>query len=78
MIDSPAHELCMSNVIPFPVRVPEPEPEFDIDLFTAVDVAIRDLRDIAQRLRGDETGHEQAQECMLMLARALESARLSG
>ncbi|WGD29902.1 hypothetical protein AncyloWKF20_19465 [Ancylobacter sp. WKF20] len=69
----------MSNVIPFPARVREPEPDdFDIDLFTAVDVAIRDLRDIAQRLRGDVTGQEQAEECMLMLARALESARLSG
>ncbi|CAA0112992.1 Uncharacterised protein [Starkeya nomas] len=67
----------MSNVIPFPVRVAEPESEFeyDIDIFTAVDVAIRDLRDLAQRLRGDVSGQEQAQECLDMLTRALENAR---
>ncbi|MBS9476829.1 hypothetical protein [Ancylobacter radicis] len=70
----------MSNVIPFPARLPEPafEDDLDIDLFTAVDVAIRDLYDLAQRLRGDETGHEQARECMAMLARALEQARVPG
>lgn len=67
----------MSNVIPFPVRVAEPEAEseYDIDIFTAVDVAIRDLRDLAQRLRGDVSGQEQAQECLDMLTRALENAR---
>lgn len=70
----------MSNVIPFPARPPQPafEEDMDIDLFTAVDVAIRDLRDLAQRLRGDETGQEQAQECLAMLSRALENARLQG
>lgn len=72
----------MSNVVPFPIRVPEPdyayEADLDIDLVTAVDVAIRDLRDIAFRLRGDATGHEQARECLDMLTRALESARAQG
>lgn len=68
----------MNNVIPFPARAASPEPELDIDLFTAVDVAIRDLRDISQRLRGDETGHEQARECLEMLSRALENARALG
>ncbi|WP_244616855.1 MULTISPECIES: hypothetical protein [Xanthobacteraceae] len=59
------------------MRVAEPESEFeyDIDIFTAVDVAIRDLRDLAQRLRGDVSGQEQAQECLDMLTRALENAR---
>ncbi|MCS0502994.1 hypothetical protein [Ancylobacter mangrovi] len=69
----------MSNVIPFPARLPEPDIASDsapdIDLFTAVDVAIRDLRDIARRLHGDESGQEQAEQCLDMLTRALESAR---
>ena len=70
----------MSNVVPFPVRVPAPENEgeFEIDLLTAVDVAIRDLRDIAFRLRGDASGQEQAHECLDMLTRALENARAQG
>lgn len=68
----------MSNVIPFPVRAADSEGELDIDLMTAVDVAIRDLRDLAFRLRGDATGHEQAQDCLDMLTRALESARMHG
>ena len=67
----------MSNVIPFPVRV-SPNEDPDIDLMTAVDVAIRDLRDLAQRLRADEAGHEQAQECLHMLTRALENAHAYG
>lgn len=71
----------MSNIIPFPARPAPIETEvdlYDIDLLTAVDVAIRDLRDIAQRLHGDETGQEQARECLSMLARALENARAYG
>lgn len=68
----------MSNVIPFPVRLAEPESELDIDILTAVDVAIRDLRDLATRLHGDTTGQEQAQECLDMLTRALENYRLHG
>jgi hypothetical protein len=68
----------MSNVIPFPVRVPASETEPEIDLFTAVDVAIRDLRDIASRLKADEAGRVQATECLNMLARALASAQAVG
>lgn len=68
----------MSNVIPFPVRLPLHETEPEIDLFTAVDVAIRDLRDIARRLAADEAGREQATECLNMLARALASAQAAG
>ena len=67
----------MSNVIPFPARVTHPDPELEIDLMTAVDVAIRDLRDLAQRLRGDAAGQEQAEECLQMLARALENAQMA-
>ncbi len=68
----------MSNVIPFPVRVPAYEAEPEIDLYTAVDVAIRDLRDIARRLATDDAGREQATECLNMLARALASAQATG
>lgn len=68
----------MSNVIPFPVRVPACEAEPEIDLYTAVDVAIRDLRDIARRLAADDAGREQATECLNMLARALATAQATG
>jgi len=59
----------MSNVIPFKKR-PEPVavPTSDIDLLTAVDAAIRDLRDIAQGCDGEV--REQADECRRMLERA--------
>ncbi len=68
----------MSNVIPFPVRAPAYEPDPEIDCYTAVDVAIRDLRDIARRLAADDAGREQATECLNMLARALASAQATG
>ena len=41
----------------------------EIDLVTAVDVAIRDLREILL-CWGSETAQERAQECELMLRRA--------
>lgn len=63
----------MSNVIPFPARPAYAEDDLDIDLVTAVDVAIRDLRELAERLHADDAGREQAQQCMSMLARALEN-----
>jgi hypothetical protein len=60
----------MSNVIPFKKKKPVAEPVAvtEIDLLTAVDAAIRDLRDIAGRC--DEQGRGQAEECRLMLERA--------
>ena len=60
----------MSNVIPFRKKKPAVEPvaPAEIDLLTAVDAAIRDLRDIADRC--DDTGRRQADECRLMLERA--------
>jgi hypothetical protein len=42
----------------------------DIDLATAVDVAIRDLREILS-CWGSEAARERAQECELTLLRAL-------
>ena len=68
----------MTNVIPFPTRPVAPEFAPDIDLVTAVAVAIRDLRDLAERLRGDSGGLEQALQCMDMLSRALETSREAG
>lgn len=41
----------------------------EIDLVTAVDAAIRDLREILL-CWGSETAQERAQECELMLSRA--------
>jgi len=62
----------MSNVIPFKRRVPDPVPEADIDIFTAVDAAIRDLRDIAQACDGAVL--LQVVECRRMLERAFRAA----
>ena len=62
----------MSNVIPFRNRVPDPVPETDIDIFTAVDAAIRDLRDIAHACDGAVLG--QVDECRRMLERAFRAA----
>lgn len=54
----------MGKVIAFPQLVP---PHEEIDLLTAVDVAIRDIREIAVRSEGCR---EQAEECLRMLERA--------
>jgi hypothetical protein len=62
----------MSNVIPFKKRVAEPAPEGDIDIFTAVDAAIRDLRDIARGCEGEV--RDQVDECRLMLELAFRDA----
>ncbi len=66
----------MAEIIQFPLRATEPdeEEEPDIDLITAVDVAIRDLRDIARAL-GEDTVREQAEACRRMLERAFHTAQ---
>ncbi len=64
----------MANIIQFPVRTRDEDSDPDVDLMTAVDVAIRDLRDIAERL--DHPGREQAESCRRMLERSLDAARL--
>lgn len=68
----------MGEVIAFPVRSFEADTEMDIDLVTAVDVAIRDLRDIAAQLRGDDRIRQQADECLDMLKRALAASQVAG
>jgi hypothetical protein len=60
-----------SNVIPFKKRFADPMGT-DIDLVTAVDAAIRDLRDIAQASEGRL--REQADECRQMLEQAFAAA----
>lgn len=67
----------MAQVIPFRRNVTPAEDEIDIDLLTAVDVAIRDLRDISSRCE-QETARKQADECCRMLERALQSALAEG
>ena len=62
----------MSNVIPFKKRVVEPAPAEEIDLVTAVDAAIRDLRDIARACDGP--AREQAAACGRMLEQAFRAA----
>ena len=64
----------MAEVIPFPsrfLRSPEDEPE--VDLMTAVDVAIRDLREIA-RTMDMASSRARADECRRLLERAYEAA----
>ena len=58
----------MAKIIQFPVRTRDEDSDPDVDLMTAVDVAIRDLRDIAERL--DHPGRAQAESCRRMLERS--------
>ena len=60
----------MAEIIPFPTKA---EDGLDLDLVTAVDVAIRDLRDIL-RGWGEEPARNQAVECRLMLEQAYRAA----
>jgi hypothetical protein len=60
----------MSNVIHFKPRVSPTEP--DIDIFTAVDAAIRDLRDISRGCDGSVRG--QVEDCRRMLEHAFRIA----
>lgn len=64
----------MAEVIPFPLRLRQPEDELEVDLMTAVDVAIRDLREIA-RTMDMAASRARADECRRLLERAYEAAR---
>ncbi len=64
----------MAEVIPFRGRSEPACAEIDIGLLTAVDAAIRDLRDIVQHW-GEEAARIQAEECRRMLERAFRLAR---
>ena len=63
---------AMSNVIPFKKPASEPVPGGEIDLLTAVDAAIRDLRDISHGCDG--AVFHQVEECRRMLERAFGAA----
>ncbi len=65
----------MGNVILFPIKTEAPEVE--IDLYTAVDVAIRDLRDIA-RFCDDDVVRQRSDECRRMLEAAFATALANG
>lgn len=55
----------VTNVIQFPARaVPQPDDD-ELDLLSAVDLAIRDLREIAQS--AGASAQERARECLSML-----------
>ena len=63
----------MAEIVKFRSRADLDEDALDIDLVTAVDAAIRDLRDIIAGW-GEEASRQQADECRRMLERALEAA----
>ena len=63
----------MAEIIPFRSKADIAEATADIDLLTAVDAAIRDLRDISARW-GEEGARRQAEECRRMLERAFDAA----
>ena len=67
----------MSNVVYLDARRPLPVPvgadDMDLDLMTAVDVALRDLADISRHISLD-AAREQAEVCRQMLKAAFEAA----
>jgi hypothetical protein len=63
----------MATIIEFPRRAAVVDEAPEIDLLTAVDAAIRDLRDIAE-LCVDAGARLQAEECRRMLERAYDAA----
>jgi hypothetical protein len=63
----------MAEIIQFRSKADIAEDNCEIDLVTADDIAIRDLRDIAERW-GDESVRIQAEECRRMLERAYDAA----
>ena len=63
----------MGEIIKFRSKADLAEEAGDIDLLTAVDAAIRDLRDISERW-GEEAARLQAEECRQMLERAFNAS----
>ncbi|KFC70965.1 hypothetical protein FG93_02722 [Bosea sp. LC85] len=57
-----------------PLTIPEP---LDIDLLTAVDVALRDLAEVTQYITLP-SAREQAEACRLMLQDAYDAATTTG
>jgi hypothetical protein len=63
----------LADIIPFRRRIEPVCEEEGIDLLTAVDAAIRDLREISARW-GEEASRLQAADCLQMLERAFHAA----
>ena len=63
----------MADIILFPVRSRVESDDEGIDLLTAVDAAIRDLREISARWE-EEASRRQAVDCLQMLERAFQAA----
>ncbi len=55
----------MAEIIVFPARAREGNDD-EVDLLTAVDAAIRDLREISQQC-GEQLVRQRADECRAML-----------
>jgi hypothetical protein len=74
VVDSRGALVRVAEIIPFRRKNRESEEEDSaVDLLTAVDAAIRDLRDIAERW-GEESSRALADECRRMLERAFDAA----
>jgi hypothetical protein len=74
VVDSRGALVRVAEIIPFRRKNRESEEEDSaVDLLTAVDAAIRDLRDIAERW-GEESSRVLADECRRMLERAFDAA----
>jgi len=63
----------MAEIIKFRPKVAVVEDDEAFDIYTAVDAAIRDLKDITERW-GEEAARLQAEECRRMLERAFDAA----
>ena len=62
----------MAQIIQFVAKADRVEDDAEIDLITAVDVAIRDLRDILAAW-GEDAARRQAEDCFHMLQQALDA-----
>lgn len=67
-----SEEQPVNNIIQFPVRAMQQVEDDEIDLLSAVDLAIRDLREIAQT--ASAAAQIRAHECLSMLEGAYASA----
>ena len=64
-LDDSYQGVSVTNVIQFPTRTVLQSGDDEIDLLSAVDLAIRDLREIAQT--ASASAQVRARECLSML-----------
>ena len=72
VFDDSCQDVPVSNVIQFPTRTELQLDDGEIDLLSAVDLAIRDLREIAQT--ASASAQIRARECLSMLEGAYAMA----